>query len=260
MQLRNAEMVDLLRSDFQFRYEPSFAWKSACSIFQSLNGLRGFWPMSSVDENGDTFDLSGQGRILSDNGDLEYGYDDLAPYVNLDGTGDFLNRTDEAGLDILGTEAYIETPGLTLGGWFQFDRDSTSEGLIAKYDAATNNRSYLLYKFNTDFARFLVSNNGIAAVGVTSTVSLNQTDWYFIAGRFDPGAETAIFVNGTWDTNVAAIPASIFNSNADLEIGSYNTGTVLLQGRASLCFLCAAFLEDWIVNAIFQQTRAMYGV
>ncbi|NJO31403.1 MAG: hypothetical protein HC874_30490 [Richelia sp. SL_2_1] len=75
--------------------------------------------MSSVQRStGNVYDLSGQGRTLTYNGNPTFNYTGLVPYVSLDGTGDFLSRADETDLDILGTETIYNSAvrGLTLGG------------------------------------------------------------------------------------------------------------------------------------------------
>jgi len=108
----------------------------------ALPGLRGFWPMSSFNEAGNAYDMSEQGRVMTYNGNPLYNYDGVVPYVALDGIGDFLSRADEAGLDIIGTETYVDgaVHGLTLGGWFYFDNAlGSNEKLIAKWDTTAGN-------------------------------------------------------------------------------------------------------------------------
>lgn len=229
--------------------------------FQHLSALRGFWPLGSADENGDAYDLSEQDRVLSYNGNPTYNFDNLAPYIDLDGTGDFLSRADEAGLDILGTETTIASAirGLTIGGWFWTDGLGAAQFLIAKWNAATNNRSYSLFNSAANRFEFNVSVDGTAVVTVTDTIDLTANNWFFVVGRFDPSTSLDIFVNGRETNNVAAIPASIFNSNADLQIGAAQ-GVSLLDGRASFNFLCAAQLSDAIISALFQQSRSLFGV
>ena len=67
-------------------------------------------------------------------------------------------------------------------------------------------------------------------------------------------------MNGVKTTQAVGVPASIHDSTADLVIGAQHGGTNLMDGYASMCFICAAALSDSIVGALFQQTRAMYGV
>lgn len=267
LQVRNPEQVALLAADFQLRREPNFAWKSACSAFLALPGLRGFWPMSSFDENGDAFDLSGQGRILTYNGNPTYNFDGLVPYIDLDGTGDYLSRADEAGLDILGTESYVAPAvrGLTLGGWFWPDTLSgPSHGLIGKWNSASQRAYLLLADVVATMARpaFMISDDGSWNAGHYCTIPHTETiiqAWGFIIGRLNTSTNTiAAFLNGT--KVQAACNYNIFNSTADLAVGALHGGTDLFTGRASMCFLCAAALSDSVIGALFQQTRAMYGV
>jgi hypothetical protein len=228
--------------------------------FLALPGLRGCWPMSAYDASGNAFDQSSNGRTLTYNGNPTYNYDNLAPYLDFDGTGDYLTRTDEAGLDILGTESYVANPGLTLGGWFWFDVavGGGAEGMITKHDTASA-RSYRLFRAATSSViRFAISSNGSSDTTVSGDL-LDQNQWYFVVGRYTPSTEVAVFLNDGKTTNITSIPASIFNSATDLNIGAHN-GAFRMTGRASLCFLCAAALSDAIIGNLFQQSRVLFGV
>lgn len=261
VQIRNPENIALLSADLQLRYEPNFAWVNAISAGLMLPALRAFWPMSSADESGNALDLSGQGRTLSYNGNPAYSAVGLAPFLNLDGAGDYLSRADEAGLDITGTETTVGAAlrGLTILGWFEADAFGAAAGLMGKW-AAAGNRSYLLYKLAADTPRFSVSGDGTAEVAVTAASAMTAA-WYCIAGRFTPSTELALFVNGVKTTNLAGVPASIYSGNASFTIGGYDSPVAnFLDGRPSLCALCAAALPDCFVNAFYEQTRALYGV
>lgn len=261
-QVRNAAMVNLLSADFQRRYEPQFALAQVMSNMMALPGLRGFWPMSAFDESGNAFDQSGNGRTLTYNGNPTYNYDDLAPYIALDGTGDYLSRADEAGLDIIGTETFVAsgTQGLTLGGWFWLDSlaGASFERLMAKDDGV--NRSFSIYfSESTDTLSFEIHVTTPATRTVSSgAVSAAQT-WFFVVGRFVSGSEQSIFLNGT-ETVAARTDTAINNSTAAFEIGRLGSGAQLFTGRASLCFLCASALSDAIIGNLWQQSRALFGV
>jgi hypothetical protein len=266
-QTYNDELVQQLTPDFQGRYEPNFAWKSACSQYLALPALRGSWPFSSFDQTGVAYDLSGQGRTLTAVGPPEYNYHNLAPYVDFDGANDYLSRADEAGLDITGLETVVAAGarGLTIGGWFWTDTlayGGTTRGFIGKYLTAGNQRSYMLaFDDVLNSPRFIVSVDGTATVSVLG-MTMATNAWYCIIGRFIPSTELKIWVNGETATNAVGIPAQIFPSAADLNVGAYNNGAAAnrLDGRASMCFLCAAALSDAIVGQIYQQSRAMFGV
>jgi len=272
VQVRNDEMAAMLSSDLQKRYESSFAWKTACSMIQALTGLRGFWPMSAFASGGNCYDQSGNARTLTYNGDPYYGHGaanyGLAPYIRFDGTGDYLMRADEAGLSITGTETYVKAGqrGLTLGGWFYPEDDTVTASLISKW-APGANYSYVLQAAGAvanDPALFYISDDGTNTSNVSSVANISFTadTWQFFAGRFndaDTGAELAVWINDTI-TTAATARNSIADTAADFNISGHNSGTSLLTGRASLCFLCAAALDNATVWAIYQHTRALFGV
>ena len=263
VQQRNSQMVELLRADFQARYEPQFALAQYMASVLALPGLRGFWPMSAYNASGNAFDQSGNGRLLTYNGNPTYNWDGLAPYIDLDGTGDFLSRADEAGLSITGTETYVANPGLTLGGWWYFESLGTVDRMMAK--DVNPNHSYILRVHNNtgqSAVNFQISVNG---TGFTSSISasddtISTGNWFFIAGRFTPSTEVAVWVNGTKFTNTSSIDASIFDGSSAFRIGANSSGNNPMTGRASLCFLCAAALSDAMVGNLFSQSRAIFGV
>jgi len=243
-----------LTADFQRRYEPNFAWKSACSVFACLPGLRGLWPMSSFDENGDAYDLSGQGRTLSYNGNPTYSYADLIPYIDLDGVGDFLSRADEAGLDITGTESYVgAAKGLTLGGWYR--PGNVNAAYLMSKMGAVGNYSYWLQQTAT--VDFQVSVDGTNVTSVSGAAPVANA-WKFIVGCFYPSTYLRLYINDAIYTNAVAIPASIFNGNGPFQVGAGNSASPL-TGRASLQFLCCQALSATLVRSTFEQTRAMFG-
>jgi hypothetical protein len=253
VQERNSEMVELLRPDFFGRYEPNASMVHA-GLHLQLPQLRGYWPFSSVDENGDVYDLSGQGRVLTNNNTTLFNVYNLLPYADFTpASTHYFSRLDEAGLDI--------TLSLTVGGWFWLDTlaPGNNMGLIGKYTGG-GNQSYILYFHDaSNTFRFTISANGLVDVTVASTASLAISTWYHIVGRFVPNTELSIFVDGIETLNAAGIPAGIFNGAADLQIGAYNAGTNLLDGRACQCFLCSDDLDDVIIKTVYEQTRANFG-
>jgi len=270
VQKRNDELVNMLSADLQRRYESGFAWRTACSMFQALPGLRGFWPMSAFGAGTiPVYDQSGNGRQLTYNGNPVFGSGSglsggLAPWIRFDGTGDYLSRADEAGLDILGTETYVDVPGLTLGGWFRPENITNGMGLISKW-GASGQYSYILTAAGNvanDPVQFTISDDGTNFDTATSANGYSANTWQFMAGRFNDaatGAELAVWLNDDQTTNNTARNA-IFNGNADFNISGSNSGSNLLTGRASLCFLCACALHDSVVWALYQHTRSLFGV
>lgn len=258
-QLRNSDLPNLIQSDsYKFGL-----WTEVVAGFQALPGLVGFWPMSSVQRStGNVYDLSGQSRTLTYNGNPTFNYTGLVPYIDFDGTGDYLSRADETDLDIVGSETIFNSTirGLTLGGWFY--TTSVGAGLFGLMSKYTGSQiSFLLYR-SASTPTFTVSNTGSVLVGtVSSSTTLVVNNWNFIVGRFTPSTETAIFNNDTKNTNTTSIPATIFNSTTAFEIGRYNSSnTTCYTGRASLCFLSANAVSDSIINGLYQRSRNLFGV
>lgn len=248
--------------------------KRTCAPLVSLPFIRAGWTMGFIDyQNPRVCDVTGMGYRLTDNNAPVYGFDLSAPYAEFDGVNQWLNRADGGAgnwADILGTEAYVPAAqrGLTFGGWFRFDRLTNHEFLIAKDTTVVGTSSYRL-SFRGDVANdpfYFVISNGAAFTTVTHTLSktVEISRWYFVVGRYTPGAEIKIYV-GAGDavessTNVVAIPAALNDSTADLTIGSQSGGGLYLDGRASCCFLCAGALSDAWVRCLYSQLREIFRV
>jgi len=234
------------------------------SSFLALPGLVGFWPMSSVDvSSGDAYDVSGQARRITYTGNPTYNaYNNSVPYIDFDGAGDYLALTDAADLDIIGNEAHNASAvrGLTMGGWFWSDSIATQYALMGKFLAAGNQRSYWL-QFASSQANFAVSTDGVStAINVSNGTNLTTGAWYFVVGRFIPSTQIAVFVNNVKTSNTTSIPATIFSGTADFDIGAFSGGVLPLNGRASMCFLCANQLSDSLISNLFSATRGWFNV
>ncbi len=271
MQERNPEMVDILRTDFQHRNEPNFAWKSAVSSVLAIPNLIAAWPMSVVRLDSATDrarDVSGAAYHLTDTNGVLFGYDNLVPYADFTGTNENLSRIDGGAADwadVRGNEGHIPAAlrGLSLGGWFRTDTIAAgAAGLISKWESGTNDRSWLLRRDGADI-EFRISVNGIAGLGPATVTGISAATWYYIAARYEPDGAAATLT--TWvnsDTGTAAIgaAATIFDSDATFRIGAYNGSSNVFDGKGSLCWLSACALSDAIMFNLFQQQRAMFGV
>lgn len=231
--------------------------------YMALPGLVGFWPMSSVQRStGNAYDLSGQGRTLTYNGNPAYTYfNGLVPYIDLDGTGDYLSRADETDLDITGAETIYTTgaAGLTIGAWVWFDAAGGTEVAMSKWNPTGNQASYLLWKSNGELGSFDVSSNGSAATEIQGS-SITSATFTFLVGRFTPSTELAVFVNSAKATNTVSIPASIFVSTAIFTIGGRSDAASLVNGRVALAFLCANALGDDLISSLYQTSRVIFSV
>lgn len=269
MQVRNNEMVDILRADFQARYEPNFAWKSAASALLGLPGLRGAWSTAVVGAAGELNDISGHGGHLTLNGGPIFGYltGGLMAYCEYDGTGDYHSIPDNARYDIIGNETYInsEVRGLTIGGWFRPTETGTLERLVCKWTAVAGNRAYTLNYTVSDTFQFTISGDGTNTFTIISAAVTPINNWYCVFGRFlSTIPELNIYVGQasgwTADTNAVGIPATIFNSNANFVVGADSGGINPFQGRISHLALSVEAIAEGILKTFFNQTRAAFGI
>lgn len=220
--------------------------------YLALPRLRGLWTMGAADGSDNVNDISGGARHLTKNGTVSLPtYNGFVPYADYNGTTGYHSRATEAALEITGV--------MTMGGWFWSDSIATQTGLIGKFLAAGNQRSYWAQFFGSNFL-FSVSLDGTAVVTVTHTATLLTGAWYFCVARYTPSTELKVYVNNVAVTNVTSIPASIFVSTADFTIGAFSGGTFFLDGRASLGFVCASALSDNLLTALWQQGRSFFGV
>ena len=262
IQDRNSQMVDNLRADLQPRYEPNFAWKGITGLYQALPALLGFWPMSAQTTDCQTWretDIANRFDLTPPVG-APHGYDDLIPYVSFDGSTQYLYYVDSCQFSIAGTESVVEAKsrGLTLGCWVKPSAIAGVQSLIAKWLVAGNQQSYMLKLIATGAPQLDISVDGTAVASSTSTALAVADDWWFIAGRFIPATSITVWCNGT-QTVAATAAASIFNSNAHLNVGASENGTLeFYGGLMSMAWICAAALSDSIITAIWQQTRAMF--
>lgn len=236
------------------------------SQFLGLPGLRGLWYPGSQDQTGAIYDQAAQGRTLTYNGNPTLAlYNDLVPYEDYDGTGDYHSRADEAGLDITGTETTIASAqrGLTLGGWFWADSFSGGPGLLSKFAfTAGNQRAYMLSMATGGELVLTISSDGTAAnqQTVTSSNVVTTGGWFFAVGRFTPSTEMAVWLNGTKTVFTTAVKASLFNSSAALQLGALDAGTRLLDGRCALAFLTATVWPDTLIDYLFARSRPLFGI
>lgn len=64
--IKNDKDIISKRSEYVKLYAPTTSWGNIISMTLGYPGLRGYWTMSSIDEDGNALDISGQGRTLSD--------------------------------------------------------------------------------------------------------------------------------------------------------------------------------------------------
>ena len=257
---RNDEAFNRLLSEFQQTNDGSFAWESAISAAMYLPALRGLWPMSSWGTSL-VYDLSGNVLSLTNSGAQADASNGNIPCANFASAGsDRLYRSDEAALDILGTEAYVTSAyrGLTMGTWLRATTSPADMMIMGKWAYSGNERSYNL-RFNASSQpAAYISVDGTASTIEAHSTAVVHSEWHFVCMRFDPSANLAIWLDDNKEENTTSIPASINNSTADFEIASFNNGESYFDGRISLAFLCAAALSDAAVRRLYYRTRPAF--
>jgi hypothetical protein len=226
--------------------------------FLQLPMLRGLW-VSSVDSNGDWFDLSGLGKTLSYQGNPMHYYSGLVPYWAYDGAGDYHARTDEADLDITGTETYVGAveKGLTMHVWC-YPTTANFEQITGKWLAGGNQRSYRIVN-NSGTWLAQVSDDGTATTNRAGAAATTG-QWWHLVERFDPSTTLDFWNNGVKYSVATAGVASIFNGNADFRVAADGAGGSLLTGNVAAVALYAAAHSDAMISSMWQQTRALFGV
>lgn len=249
---------------FQRKNDPAFAFGQAVAMLQMFPGLVGLWPGSIPDSSGNARDISGNAQTLTNTGGALFSADatSLAPYIAFNGSSQYLTRADEALLSVTGTEAHIATAaqGLTLGGYFWVDNIATTQTFIGKGDAASAAGSSfnLLMRIPGTVAEFEIFNS-TNRVYVQSNNFITGGQWCSIVARFEPSTRLAVWLDGVRTNNSTGIFSSINDTAAPFQIGAVN-GVVPLDGRASLCFLCAAAVPTPAIETFIGYTRPLYGL
>lgn len=254
--------TDGLNTAMDARVDALEAWDTLMSLYLGLPFLRCLWPMGAVTWDGRPIGF-GNAHILSVTSAPIFGFDGLVPYCHFDGSDDNAYYADDPNYSITGTEAFIETPGLTVGCWVNCDTFPSAGawmGLVSKFLATGNQRSYRVYVDSTGAATFQISVDGSAATSSGGSAALTTTQWSLVIGRFVPSTKLEIFVDGVWVTNTTSIPAAIYDSTAKLFWGAWADGAAArLDGKESMCFVCAGALSDAICTNLWTQGKALYG-
>jgi hypothetical protein len=176
-------------------------------------------------------------------------------YMDCNGTTQYLNRADEAGLDITGN--------LTVGGWVWRDTDGAFERFINKANNTGNQRAYRIFRNAAAGVAgawgFEISSNGTATTFALATSNTPTSAWEFVVARYTVSTEMALFINNTKYTNTTSIPAAIFNSSAEFRIGADSAGSAFLDGRVALCFLTGSPLSDATIYTLYTRTWPIFA-
>lgn len=187
-----------------------------------------------------------RGHDVIHNGTVDQGSYGMAPYIAYNGSSNYSTRS--AG-------ALKGLSGFTVGGWFQM---TSGDFLVGVWQTAAN-QVWRLY-VNVSAPTFYVSSTGANSFSVAAA-SITAGAWYFVAARYTPSTELAIWLNDTKTTNTTSIPASLYDSaSANFSVGSDHGGSNLLTGKVSMLWMSHEPLADNLLTLLFQMSRHLYGV
>lgn len=218
--------------------------------FLTLPGLVGLWSMQAGNP-----DLSGNLHTLSTSGSLSYGMATGGGCAVVKATANPYLYADNAPWNSPAADLF-------LAGYVQHTNAGTLEGIAGKFYAAGNQRSYVLYRTaTTGLLIGTISPNGESGTvrSVTSSVAI-ETTWTFVALRFTPSVNLAVWVNDAVSEVTTAVPAACFGSTGALQIGNYNGTSGGVIGNIGIFAMCHASPTNAAVLALFNATRSFYGV
>lgn len=194
---------------------------------------------------------------------IKLGYEGLIPYYYFDGATLYIPPDTSAGV-VLGTEGYIENPGLTLGAWIKISTqpsgDYTNRTIISKM-GVTGEFSYLFDLYTPGYLRFYISGDGGSTnIDVVQTGTVLPTNtWIFVVGRWDT-SYMSVFVD-TVKTSILSSQIRINNSPAFLAFGARANALYryYFHGYMAYPFICAASLSDAIIENIYNKTKTLFG-
>lgn len=137
-----------------------------------------------------------------------------------DGVDEYLTAPDSAGLSITGD--------LTISVWVKPGAGGvgSNRDIVAKWDASSNSRSYLLRLNSSNTISFFTSSAGTSGsteslVGVTTVPAGN---WAHVAVTFEASTSTySIYINGVLDTSSSLTNTAIDDNGSALLIGAVTT-------------------------------------
>lgn len=257
VQVRNDEMVDLLRPDFQARYEPQYAQGLAHGLFESLPELRSFYPMSTADSAGLIYDHSELVLPLTPTGATRGVWNNLHPMTVYAGA-QYYNRVHNINHNC--------ADGLTFYVWARFRVAAANTYIAGKWRTATNDRHYELRLAGglPGVLSFSVTSLGTFAslVNVATVGTCVANTWYFLCGRYTGGAvaELAVWLDTEKAINAVGIPAAIYNGvNAPFQLCGYDGNNLTFQGDIAYAALYATPHSDALIRTVFEQTRPIFG-
>ncbi|MDE8535444.1 hypothetical protein PZC41_14135, partial [Staphylococcus aureus] len=262
--LTNMQLVSWLRAHFPSHdLYAQDAYARALQFALTRPGLIGAWGGVVNIATPELVDVSGNGVHLAFRDNAALALDSnrpFMPFITLDGTGDYMSRTDEAKLDILGTSTALVSAlrGLTFSAWVRFDNTaSATENVGSKWNTTGNQRSWQLLRTSGGNLQANISNLGTGTnAAATSTATIAANTWTHTVFTFQPSAAVRNYINGLQDgADTSGVPASLFNSSAALVLGGDGAAANLMTGDIALPWLTASLTSADLIFYYYHMTR-----
>jgi hypothetical protein len=162
-----------------------------------------------------------KGSVVSVIGDTKIGagFDSL-PYIDFDGTGDYLSVPLNTALFSLGTSDF------TIECYFSLDSLGSYRALLSSYGTWTSVVAFYLRVGNTNYPRFLAGNS--IPLDITSSVAVAVNTLYHIAVCRVSGV-TTMYLNGI-NVGSSSTAATITNT-VEVRLGSGSDGLETVDGK-----------------------------
>ena len=234
--------------------------RNVVAPYQGLHYLRGFWPFTSLDENQDVIDLSGQGRKLTKNGSPSYGYAGVSGYgpsvnLNVSNTSRYFSRADETGLNYNGFNNW------TMLAWvLPIMASSTGRApIMAKGDGNTGDE-YGVHISRSNMRVHVKA--GADTYDAPSSRALTDSAWNFVAAGFHVGLnQYQVFVNGGYTTASGGSPSPTATTDP-FYLGRYDNGasSEYWSGSLALVALVGTLVAERQLRNVYEATRRLFGV
>lgn len=227
-------------------------WLKTGKLGPSHANSKGWWWCDEA--SGSLIDFSGQGNDLGAVGSPSYRQaGPKARYLAVGiSSGNRFEIADNASLSITGA--------LTLICWVRFNSLLGEQALVTKWKETGNQRSYAFVKEDAPLHRLKarLSVDGIAtSVDMAGSAIGATLVWYFIAMRFTPSSEVAIWLDKVKSILTTGIPASIFDSTAKFILGDIEEATRSFNGQLGPGGVFARALSDAEIDRI--RDKGPYG-
>jgi hypothetical protein len=208
-----AEMIVLSFVPSTISDDPYFSSVKLLAGFDGADGATAF-----VTEESAPHALTFVGNAQLDTAEKNYGSASLF----LDGTGDYLSTPDSDDWN-LGSGAFtIEVDA-------KFAASGVNQALIAHYQAATNQRSWMLQRGSTGVIVFWISTAGTSGTAKLSIAYNPGTAWHRYCVTHDGAGTYRLYIDGDLKVTATGI-VTLFNSSGILTIGARSDATELMTG------------------------------